>query len=96
AAGAAGAAGATGDAAAAAAVPGPMAPPGVRPQMFGSSSTHPYFIEDRLWQQLSPPEQAKVQMQWDRLNAEQRRRVMREIRIRTDSLRTNPLRQPFP
>ena len=64
-----------------------------RPPLFGNSSTHPYFIEDRFWQQMSPAEQAKVQMQWGRLNQEQKRRVMRDIRIRTDSQRPN---QPPP
>jgi len=67
-----------------------------RPPMFGNSSAHPYFIEDRLWQQLSPPEQGKVQMQWERLSPEQKRKVMRDIRIRGDSLRANPPRRPSP
>ena len=67
-----------------------------RPPLFGSSSAHPYFIEDRFWQQMSAPEQAKVQMQWERLNPEQKRRVMRDIRGRVDSLRPNQPRPPRP
>ena len=66
-----------------------------RPPLFGSSSAHPYFIEDRFWQQMSSPEQAKVQMQWERLNPEQKRRVMRDIRVRVDSLRPNQPRPPL-
>jgi hypothetical protein len=67
-----------------------------RSPLFGSSSAHPYYIEDRFWQQMSPPEQAKIQMQWERLSPEQKRRVMRDIRIRVDSLRPKQPQPPIP
>ncbi len=93
-----GAPGAPSAAGAASAQESPPEPPAraTRPSIFGSTSAHPYFVEDPVWQAMSPEEQGKLRAQWERLNPDQRRKVMREIRQRQESVRPNLQRQPFP
>jgi hypothetical protein len=64
----------------------PPAAPAPSP-IFGGKSANPYGVPDRIWREMSQPEQIKLQVQWDRLTTEQKSRVMRDIRVRFDSAR---------